>query len=116
MKRMLLSLAGVGLIGTVAVCDLCLPAAEATPRAAVEAARGVVQSVTLHVEGMTCGGCAISTRVVLERLPGVEKAVVSYGERRAVVTYDPARVSVPQMIAAVKTLGYSASVVSAKRT
>jgi copper chaperone len=113
MKRMLLSLAGAGLLGTLAVYTLRLPAAEATPRAATEMKRAEVDSVTLHVEGMTCGGCAISTRVVLERLPGVKEATVRYEEKSAVVTYDPDRVSVQQMIAAVKTLGYTATVVPA---
>jgi copper chaperone len=116
MKSTLLGLAGAGLIGTFAVCNLCPSPADATSRAAVTVPSVETESVTLHVEGMTCGGCAISTRVVLERLPGVKKATVSYEESRAVVTYDPARVSVPRMIAAVKTLGYTATVLPEKRT
>jgi copper chaperone CopZ len=36
---------------------------------------------------------------------------VSYEEKRAIVTYDPARVTVEQMIAAAQTLGYEATVV-----
>lgn len=66
--------------------------------------------VTLRIEGMTCGGCAIATRKVLTRLAGVARADVSYEEKQAVVTYAPAKVTVPQMIAAVKTLNYTASV------
>jgi copper chaperone CopZ len=69
-------------------------------------------TVTLAVKGMTCGGCVLATRKVLTRLPGVTKADVSYEKGTAVVTYDPAKVTVEQMIAAIKTLGYTAMVVA----
>ena len=71
-----------------------------------------LDTVTLHVEGMTCGGCTLATRKVLERLAGVTKAKVSYEEKRATVVYDPAKVTVQQMIAAVATLKYTATVVT----
>lgn len=116
MKSILLSLPVAGLIGTVAICNLCPVPVEATPRTAVEAPRAEVKTVTLRVEGMTCGGCTLATRKVLERLEGVQKAEVSYEQSRAVVTYDPAKVSVPQMIAAVRTLGYTATVVEERRS
>ncbi len=67
-------------------------------------------SVTLRIEGMTCGGCTLATRKVLERLDGVSKADVSYEEKRAVVTYDAKKVTVAQMIAAVAALKYTATV------
>lgn len=103
------------------LCDLCGPGAARATEAPVTLARAAagavvapapaVDTVTLHVEGMTCGGCAIATRRVLERLDGVTRADVSYEEKRAVVTYDPAKVTVAQMIAAVATLKYTARVV-----
>jgi copper chaperone CopZ len=61
---------------------------------------------------MTCGGCTLATRKVLTRLPGVVRADVTYDPQQAVVTYDPAKVTVAQMIAAVKTLNYTATVVA----
>lgn len=48
---------------------------------------------------------------MLERLDGVTKAEVSYEQRRAVVTYDPSKVTVEQMVAAVATLKYKAALV-----
>ena len=75
-------------------------------------ARDTSRQVILHVEGMTCGGCTLATRKMLRRLDGVEKAVVTYEPPRAVVTFDPRKVSVEQMIAAIKTLGYRATVAS----
>lgn len=74
-----------------------------------------LDTVTLHIEGMTCGGCTLATRKVLERLDGVAKADVSYEHKRAVVTFDPAKVTVEQMIAAVATLKYTATVVGPVR-
>ncbi|ODT04563.1 MAG: hypothetical protein ABS52_04660 [Gemmatimonadetes bacterium SCN 70-22] len=70
------------------------------------------RTVTLAVKGMTCAGCVLGTQKVLTRLPGVAKADVSYEKGTAVVTYDPAKVTVEQMIAAIKTLGYTASIVA----
>ncbi|MFZ5625280.1 MAG: heavy-metal-associated domain-containing protein, partial [Gemmatimonadota bacterium] len=108
------------------LCDLCqTPAARATlaragmapfsPAAALVMSpppQDTLQQVTFHVEGMTCGGCAVATRKVLARLPGVTHADVSYEQQRAVVTYDPAKVNPAQMIAAIETLDYTARLVA----
>lgn len=66
--------------------------------------------VVFKINGMTCGGCVFAVRKVLGRLPGVSKANVSYEQSRAVVTYDPKLVTTAQMIAAIKTLGYTATI------
>lgn len=78
-------------------------------RALAPALKATPQTVTLEVKGMTCGGCVLSTRKVLTRLPGVTKVDVSYEKGTAVVTYDPRKVTVEQMVAAIKTLGYTAT-------
>jgi copper chaperone CopZ len=115
---------GTTLAGGVAVCDWCQTATALAATALVtraglasssaldRSAGDTLQHVTLQVEGMTCGGCTLATRKVLNRLDGVEKAVVTYEPPRAVVTFDPRRVTVSQMIAAIKTLGYRASAAS----
>ena len=108
------------------MCDLCdstlrrpdafsVSAANAATISAPVARRVATEpkTVTLHVEGMTCGGCVIGVRKVLERLSGVHKAEVSYEKQRAVVTYDPEKVTVEQLIDAIKTLKYKATVVPA---
>lgn len=66
-------------------------------------------TVTLDIEGMTCGGCTLATRKVLERLDGVRKAEVSYEKKNAVVVFDAAKVTVAEMIDAVATLKYTAT-------
>jgi copper chaperone CopZ len=45
----------------------------------------------------------------LEGLKGVEKADVSFAEKRATVTYDPAKVSVEDMVKAVSQAGFRAT-------
>lgn len=44
----------------------------------------------------------------LEGLPGVEKARVTFQPPEARVTYDPTRVTVEQMIEAIRQVGYDA--------
>lgn len=105
------------------ICDLCKPseaqpvtraaASVSAPAATVLASVTDPSTVTLRIEGMTCGGCVIGVRKVLERLDGVDKVDVSYEKQRAVVTYDPTKVSVDRMIAAIKTLKYKATVAPA---
>lgn len=94
------------------------PPASVQPASPAVAAsvRSAAQSVTLAVKGMTCAGCELATRTVLTRLPGVVTAEVSYEKATAVVTYDLAKVTVTQMVAAIKTLGYTATKVEVKST
>lgn len=126
LKQLLYGTLGIGAVGAFSICDLCKPQTTgAAPTAVVAAAPAAAaapsvpalgadaaeeKTVRLTVEGMTCGGCAIGTRKVLTRLTGVAKAEVSYEKKEAVVTYDPEKVTVEQMIAAIKTLGYAATI------
>lgn len=72
--------------------------------------------VSLRIEGMTCGGCAVSARIVLERLEGVRKANVNYEQKIAVVTYDGSKTTPERMIAALREkLKYTATVVETKK-
>lgn len=130
MNKALFALSAVGVVGVTSICDLCTsrpahvaPALVATAQAATlpsQTTPAVIspvtdaKTITLHVDGMTCGGCVIGVRKVLTRLNGVSKADVSYEKQRAVVTYDPVKVTVDQMIAAIKTLGYKATAVTSR--
>lgn len=53
-------------------------------------------------------------RKALEGLEGVEKAEVSFAERRATVTYDPRKVSVKDMVKAVSQAGFRATEIARK--
>lgn len=126
-KGLIYAMLGVGAAGAFSICDLCKSSAASAssvsearaaaaplvaPAAAVRVlpTAATVETVRLKVKGMTCGGCVVGTRKVLTQLPGVTKADVSYERQEAVVTYDPAKVTVAQMIAAIKVLGYTATV------
>ena len=113
MKRVFMVVIGAVLVGAVALSWAITSSAEprsasvAAPAAAGSSATGPVQpiaedtqTVRLRVEGMTCGGCAISARVVLKKLEGVREADVSYEEELAVVTYDSRKVTPERMIEA----------------
>jgi len=72
-----------------------------------------METVTLNVDGMSCGGCVASVMRVLKATPGVGDAVVELAAKRATVTFDPARTSAAALKAALKAAidgaGYAAS-------
>ena len=68
-----------------------------------------METVTLNVDGMSCGGCAASVTRALKATPGVSDAVVELAAKQATVTFDPARTSVPALKSAIDDAGYAAS-------
>jgi Cu+-exporting ATPase len=62
--------------------------------------------ITLPVEGMTCGACAITVQKRLERADGVDEAVVNYATGKATVTIDDTAVKVADLVSAVRDAGY----------
>lgn len=78
----------------------------------VPVALAATATTTLHVEGMTCGGCATAVKLVLQKTPGVISAKVSYEEKRAVVSYDASKTTPAKIAAAVAdALSYKVTVV-----
>jgi len=66
-----------------------------------------METVTLNVTGMTCGGCVASVTRVLKTTPGVDNAVVRLDSHSATVTFDPAHTSVPALKSAIEDAGYA---------
>ncbi|MDK2880404.1 MAG: P-type Cu+ transporter [Clostridia bacterium] len=62
--------------------------------------------VILPVRGMTCAACVARVEKTLKNLPGVVEARVNLVAGKAAVDYLPERVSVPQMVEAVREIGY----------
>ena len=58
----------------------------------------------------------MGVKKALEGLKGVSRADVSLRAKEAVVTFDPAEVTVPQMIEAVDHLGFRAALKSSPPT
>lgn len=77
-----------------------------------EPGRSLTQ-VTLKVDGMTCPTCTYRVSNALVKLPGVKEAEVSLERGQAVVEYDEGKVTVEQMVEAIKQAGYSAKLVGA---
>jgi Cu+-exporting ATPase len=68
--------------------------------------------ITLPVEGMTCGACAVTVQKRLERAAGVENAAVNYATGKATVSIDEGTAVVSDLVAAVREVGYDCTRVS----
>jgi len=68
-----------------------------------------METVTIKVTGMTCGGCVKSVTNVLQALPGVKRAEVSLENGEARVEYESGRVSTDDMQRAVVDAGFEAA-------
>jgi copper chaperone len=68
-----------------------------------------MESITIKVGGMTCMGCVGSVTRVLQAVDGVAKVDVSLEKAQANIEYDPQRVSLDALRAAVEDAGYDAA-------
>lgn len=73
---------------------------------ASSAAWAAERTVTLSVQNMYCAACPTIVRKSLEAVPGVGKAVVSYKDKTAVVTYDDGKTDVKALTNATANAGY----------
>jgi mercuric ion binding protein len=64
------------------------------------------QTVTLAVDNMTCVTCPYTVKKALSKVPGVEKASVSYETKTATVTFDDAKAEVADLTTATTNAGY----------
>ena len=64
------------------------------------------EAVSLPVTGMTCAACAANIERALKKLPGIGAVGVNYATNRATVTFDPAVLTVPVIVEAVRGVGY----------
>ncbi|TZE83102.1 heavy metal translocating P-type ATPase [Calorimonas adulescens] len=68
--------------------------------------KGNEKKVTLKLKGMSCASCANTIERGLSKLPGVKEANVNFSIERGTVIYDPAQVSMDDMVNKVRDLGY----------
>lgn len=68
-----------------------------------------METTTIKVDGMSCGGCVKSVTGVLTALDGVAKAEVSLEQKQALVEFDAARVTRDQLKAVIEDAGFDAS-------
>jgi copper chaperone len=65
-----------------------------------------METTTLKIGGMTCGGCVASVQRVLRELDGVARAEVSLEKNEAIVDFEPARVTPVELASAIEDAGY----------
>lgn len=71
------------------------------------------QTVTLKVEGITCGSCVKDIRAALQKLPGVKTVEIKVGTKwgllndytdtKALVTFDPGQTGVEALVRAIES-------------
>ncbi|WP_411967508.1 heavy metal translocating P-type ATPase [Haloferax sp. YSSS75] len=67
----------------------------------------VSQTRNIGISGMSCANCADANRKSLESLPGVVDADVNFATDEALVTYNPADVTLDDLYQAVEDAGYT---------
>lgn len=68
-----------------------------------------LHSDTLQISGMSCASCANRIEKSLGKVQGVDTAIVNFASEKATITYDPAQISLQEVIAKIETLGYDIS-------
>lgn len=83
-----------------------------------------VQTVTMQIDGMTCGACVKDVKAALAKVPGVSAVEVrlgtkwiffsDYSDARASVTFDPEKVGMEALIKAIEGAGSPLSAYKAR--
>lgn len=110
MKLVIVGAAIAGLSGGAA--DAAVPGWYAPPQTMVQqtgnGAQSDMKTVTLAIEGMTCGNCADSIKTALKKIEGVRNVDVSFEQKGGTAEFDPAKVNEQTMVEAVNNAGYKA--------
>jgi len=77
----------------------------------IAASAGEPKQTVLDVPGMNCSLCPITVKKALQRVPGFLDAQVDLDSKRAIVRYDPEKVTPDRFASAVTNAGYPATVV-----
>ena len=65
-----------------------------------------METVTIKIKGMTCGGCVASVTRVLNAIDGVEKVDVSLEPAQATVKYATDRIDTLRLHSAIEDAGF----------
>ncbi len=76
---------------------------------AEKATSGKARKASISITGMTCSTCAATIEKGLAETAGVESASVNFAAEKAVVEYDPDRVSLARLKDTISGLGYGAA-------
>lgn len=67
-----------------------------------------METTTIKITGMSCGGCTASVTKVLSEMAGVIRAEVQLDPGQATVEFDPAKVTREALCAAISDAGFEA--------
>jgi len=109
--RLLAACPGSGALGACSILDAMRAGEPVNPENPPrpkrrEGKRGAMKTTTFRIEGMHCDGCAKTIEALLGVEAGVESAAVSYRNREARVTFDPAALDEARIAAAIERAGY----------
>ncbi|MDP3735357.1 MAG: heavy-metal-associated domain-containing protein [bacterium] len=68
-----------------------------------------METLTLHIEGMHCGSCAVGIQMLTSGMDGVKSATVNYEGKSGVFEIDPSKVTKDALVKAIAELGYNAN-------
>ena len=68
-----------------------------------------MEKITLNIQGMHCGSCAVGIQMLTSQMDGVKSAEVSYEDKKGTIELDPAKVTKEQIIKGIEELGYKAT-------
>jgi len=81
---------------------------EAIAKAGYQAAPEVTaKEVTVPIAGMTCAACSARIEKQVGKLEGVSLATVNFATEKGVFTYDPEKIRLSQIKAAIQKAGYT---------
>ncbi len=90
--------------------------ASAAELATVEDADQDLASITLEIEGMTCGGCVANIERALQDLKGMHHVSVSYKDSKGVMTFDDKALASSEIVARISDEGYDVAIVESDTT
>jgi len=97
------------------VCSIgdCKVNAQTTVKTAI---KEEPKTVKLKITGMTCAGCSNHVGTTLKAVDGIVEQKVEYPGDVATVKYNPAKISIADIIKAIEKTGYKAAMISEKTT
>jgi len=94
--------------GSLSISRYVFAGAPASAQTQTQLANGLGR-VVIPVEGMSCATCEIAVRHALKRIDGVKSARVSVASKTATVDYEAAKTNPKQLVVAINSTGYRAS-------
>jgi mercuric ion binding protein len=74
--------------------------------------QSIQQTVTLKLDNMTCAMCAVTIKKALQQVEGVQKVIVNYDTKTALVTFDNQKTNISVLINSTTNAGYTSSLVT----